>query len=226
MPARTIGAVVRELVEEFPDVTISKIRFLEAEGLLTPERAPSGYRRYGPDDVERLRYVLRAQRDHFWPLRVIKEALAAADRGLEPGGPDHPPWVPEAGPDPDLPDAAAVRAGQALRVTAAELGRASGLEPAAVAELVEHGLLAPGGDGGFDVQALRAARAAAGLAGFGLEARHLRAVRVAVDRELGLAEQVLGPRRGEDAERATEEVARLLLALHAALLRSALERPE
>ena len=82
----TVGAVVRTLAEEFPDVTISKVRFLEAEGLVTPTRTPSGYRQFTPADVERLRYVLRAQRDLFWPLRVIKDNLEAIDRGLTPGG--------------------------------------------------------------------------------------------------------------------------------------------
>ena len=101
----TIGAVVAALVEEHPDVTISKIRFLEAEGLVTPERSAAGYRRYGEADVERLRYVLHAQRELFWPLKVIREALEAIDRGLVPTGPDARPVVPDPGPDPDVPDA-------------------------------------------------------------------------------------------------------------------------
>ena len=81
----TVGAVVRALAEEFPDVTISKVRFLEAEGLVTPTRTASGYRQFTAADVERLRYVLRAQRDLFWPLKVIKDTLEALDRGLTPG---------------------------------------------------------------------------------------------------------------------------------------------
>ncbi|MGA7690578.1 MAG: MerR family transcriptional regulator, partial [Jiangellales bacterium] len=78
----SIGQVLAGLREDFPDVTISKIRFLETEGLVEPERAPSGYRRFTPTDVERLRYVLAAQRDHYLPLKVIREHLDAIDRGL------------------------------------------------------------------------------------------------------------------------------------------------
>ena len=78
----SIGQVLAALRDDFPDVTISKIRFLEAEGLVEPQRAPSGYRRFTADDVERLRYVLGAQRDHYLPLKVIREHLDALDRGL------------------------------------------------------------------------------------------------------------------------------------------------
>ena len=80
----TIGAVLAALQPDFPDVTISKIRFLEAEGLVTPARTPSGYRTYSGQDLERLRYILTAQREHFWPLKVIAAALDAMDRGLTP----------------------------------------------------------------------------------------------------------------------------------------------
>lgn len=99
----TIGAVLAQVREEFPDVSISKIRFLEAEGLLLPERTPAGYRVFRAGDVERLRYILRAQRDHFWPLKVIREALDALDRGLEPSGmAQGRPTAPTPEPDPDV----------------------------------------------------------------------------------------------------------------------------
>src|SRR5436309_10001691 len=93
----SIGEVLASLRAEYPDVTISKIRFLEAEGLIEPERTPSGYRKFSREDVARLRYVLSAQRDQYLPLRVIKAHLEAIDRGLEP--PDSPgagPQVPRA----------------------------------------------------------------------------------------------------------------------------------
>src|SRR5665811_358221 len=115
----TIGAVLTELVQDFPDVTISKIRFLEAEGLITPERTSSGYRTFSPDDLERLRYILTAQRDRFWPLRVIAEALDKLDRGLEPVLGDMSPsrpQVPVLATDPDLPGASALRRRGALRM--------------------------------------------------------------------------------------------------------------
>src|ERR1035437_9358926 len=94
----TIGAILATLAPDFPDISISKIRFLEAEGLLAPERTESGYRMFSADDVERLRYILTAQRDRFWPLKVIREALDKLERGLEPAlrflassGPDRSP---------------------------------------------------------------------------------------------------------------------------------------
>lgn len=78
----SIGAVLTRLQEEFPDLTLSKVRFLDAQGLVSPERTPSGYRRYAERDVQRLRFVLQCQRDKYWPLKVIAEALDAFDRGL------------------------------------------------------------------------------------------------------------------------------------------------
>jgi DNA-binding transcriptional MerR regulator len=219
----TVGAVVRALSEEFPDITISKVRFLEAEGLVTPERTASGYRQFSPLDVERVRYVLRAQRDRFWPLRVIKDNLAALDRGLTPGeGDDGRPQAPAPVADPDVPDAAALAARRALRLTAAELSRATGLATGQVADLAAHGLLRPDPSGLHDDADLQVAHAAAGLSAYGLEPRHLRGFRAAADREVGLVEQVVGPRRGADAQRTAAEVAHLSLALHAALVRGGL----
>src|SRR5690349_22084738 len=86
----TIGDVLAHLKPEFPDLTISKIRFLEGEGLVQPERTPSGYRKFSAGDVSRLRYVLAQQKDHYLPLKVIKEQLEAIDRGLVPDGPPAP----------------------------------------------------------------------------------------------------------------------------------------
>ena len=134
----TVGAVVAALSEEFPDVTISKVRFLEAEGLVTPARTASGYRQFTPDDVERLRYVLRAQRDRFWPLKVIKDNLDAIDRGLTPGdaGDGRAPAARRRRPTPTCRMPPTLAARRALRLTAAELARATGLAPAEVADLV------------------------------------------------------------------------------------------
>jgi hypothetical protein len=219
----TVGAVVRALSHEFPDVTISKVRFLEAEGLVSPARTASGYRQFAPDDVERLRYVLRAQRDQFWPLRVIKDNLEAIDRGLTPGdAADGRPSAPPPAPDPDVPDAAALGVRTDLRLTAAELARATGLAPEEVADLAAHGLLRPDPAGLHDEADLQVAHAAAGLGAYGVEPRHLRSFRAAADREVGLVEQVVGPRRGADASRRATDVAHLCLALHAALVRGGL----
>jgi len=219
----TVGAVVRALSEEFPEVTISKVRFLEAEGLVTPARTASGYRQFTPDDVERLRYVLRAQRDQFWPLRVIKDNLDAIDRGLTPAvAGDQRPQAPAPVADSDVPGAGDLAARRDLRLTAAELARASGLAPGEVADLAAHGLLRPDPAGLHDEADLQVAHAAAGLGAYGVEPRHLRGFRAAADREVGLVEQVTGPRRGADAQRHAAEVAHLCLALHAALVRGGL----
>jgi DNA-binding transcriptional MerR regulator len=228
----TIGAVLAALKPEFPDVTISKIRFLEAEGLVTPARTGSGYRTYTQADVDRLHYVLTAQRDHFWPLKVIREALDAMDRGLTPPLADQPamprPSVPALEPDPDVPTAAAIASRRDLRLTRRELAEASGLDDAVLADLETYGLVRPDGSGHYGDAALAVATTAAALAGYGVEARHLRPFRTAADREVGLVQQVVTPHRGARARtRAadpTAEVLRLCIALHTALVKDGLQR--
>ena len=219
----TVGAVVQELAAEFPDITISKVRFLEAEGLVTPSRSPAGYRQFTSADVERLRFVLRAQRDLFWPLKVVRDALDAMDRGLTPAtaaaGRPGPPALP---PDPAVPAAADLATHRALRLTAAELAAASGLAPSDVSDLTAHGLLRPTPDGLYGEADLQASHAAAGLAAHGLEGRHLRLFRTAADREVGLVEQAVGRRRRAEDDRVAAEVAHLCLTLHAALVRGGL----
>ena len=122
-PARSdrlgIGAVLARLQEEFPDVSLSKIRFLEAEGLINPERTASGYRKFTSADVERLRFVLAAQRDRFWPLKVIRDALDAMDRGLpvDADTATSRPSVPAASLDPELPGPASLAGGDGPRGT-------------------------------------------------------------------------------------------------------------
>jgi DNA-binding transcriptional MerR regulator len=230
----SIGEVLGQLRADFPDVSISKIRYLEAEGLVEPARTPSGYRKFAQDDVERLRYILTLQRDHFWPLRVIREALDALDRGFEPAGVGPGgapgPHAPRAVADGAWPDPSTfVRRGQTLRMTRAELAVAAGLDDDDVALLETYGLLLPGSGGFFDETALSIAHAAAELAAYGIEPRHLRPFRTAADREVGLVEQVVTPLargRGDDAQARASEAAReisaLCLQLHAALVKAGL----
>ncbi|WP_299445046.1 MerR family transcriptional regulator [uncultured Phycicoccus sp.] len=220
----SIGAVVHALADEFPELTISKVRFLETEGLLSPARTGSGYRQYAKADVDRLRWVLRMQRDRFWPLTAIREALEAADRGLDPAAAGRAA-VPDPALDPDLPDDDGLLARGPLRISAGELAEATGLSAAEVTALGEHGLLRPHPDGSYRADDLRAATAAAGLARYGLEARHLRVVRAAADRESGLLEQATASLRGAGAAEARSEALRLVLALHAALVRGGLDAP-
>ncbi len=217
----SIGEVLAVLRDDFPDVTISKIRYLESEDLVHPQRTPSGYRKFSSADVARLRYVLAAQRDHYLPLRVIKDHLAALDRGepLPGTGPVAvPPPAPQEGDDD---------AGRPL--SAEQFARAAGLEPQQLADCVQFGLLGTDEHGRHPAGDLPVARAAAGLARHGIEPRHLRVYRNGVDREAGLVEQVVAPvlrARSEEARtRATEklrELAALSAQLHQALLEARL----
>jgi DNA-binding transcriptional MerR regulator len=221
----TIGEVLGLLSGDFPDITISKIRFLESEGLIEPERSPSGYRKFAPADVERLRFILTAQRDHYLPLRVIKEHLDATDRGQTP-----PPLEARRRRPPrglvatesvydEAPD---------VRLTRGQLLDAAGVDPDVLTELEEFGLVSRSGSR-YGRDALTIARAAAALRSFGFEARHLRAVKAAADREVGLIEAAVAPtmrQRNPGAHaRAAEtaaEIASLSLNLHAALVSAGL----
>ena len=236
MRPHTIGEVLNRLVDEFPDVTISKIRYLETEGLINPDRTESGYRTFTDGDVERLRYVLRAQRDRYLPLKVIRDELERIDRGEPATAPDeHVPSLlddvdddpgttaaPTAGPR--RPTAADVAALGDVQLSGRELAEAVGLELAQVRALQEHALL-PAGDR-FDGDAVAAARAARGLLAAGLEPRHLRMYRQFADREVGLLGQLVQPmlrQRNPEARRRArqllDDLAEHGTALHASLLR-------
>lgn len=224
----TIGAVLAQLKPEFPDISISKIRFLESEGLVKPGRTASGYRAFSDGDLDRLRYILTAQRDRFWPLRVIREALDARDRGLEvPAYEASGPRVPPGHPDPDVPTTEALAAAPpTLRLTAAEVASASGLPAGMLDALGTYGLLKPGRDGHYPASALPIARAVAQLSSYGVEPRHLRPFRTAADREIGLVEQVVAPLRGRTDEQGRHASAAFLahcIALHVALVKAALD---
>jgi DNA-binding transcriptional MerR regulator len=216
----SIGEVLNHLREEFPDVTISKIRFLESQGLIDPERTPSGYRKFYDVDVARLRWILYQQKEHFLPLKVIKERLEQFDLDGE---------LPSAAGEPELDDDVAAtldgelqgvadtRSGGQLEevtfaeepppegarsvasggvsLTRSELARAAGLDDAQVAELESFGLLAPATQSGehvlFDEEGLTVAKMVAGFYRFGFETRHLRMYKHFADREAALFEQRL-----------------------------------
>jgi DNA-binding transcriptional MerR regulator len=222
----TIGEVLTQLRPDFSDITISKIRFLESEGLVTPERTSSGYRKFTSGDIARLRYVLTQQRDNYLPLRVIKDQLDAIDRGLVPSSTGGVPWSPHmvatdtvAKPENFTPVAAM------MRLSREELLNATGLRSEQLGELEQFGLITPRTGGHYDDDALAVGKVVAEMARFGLEGRHLRAFRTAADREVGLFTQVVGPisrARGAEAKsRAQEtvrELASLSVRLHAALV--------
>jgi DNA-binding transcriptional MerR regulator len=224
IPRLSIGEVLAVLRDDFPDVTISKIRYLETEDLVHPQRTPSGYRKFSSADVARLRYVLAAQRDHYLPLRVIKEQLEALDRGepLPAAGTGPVAVLPPAGPAGQDDDG-----GEPL--PAEQFARAAGLEPEQLADCVQFGLLVPDKRGRHPAADLPVARAAAGLARHGIEPRHLRGYSNGADREAGLIEQLVAPllraRSEESRARATEklrELSALSAQLHTALLEARL----
>ena len=228
----TIGAVLASLAPDFPDISISKIRFLEAEGLLAPDRTESGYRTFSPEDVERLRYILTAQRDRFWPLKFIREALDKLERGLEPapdGAESARPRVPAGADDPQLPAAADLTRRSRLRLTDVELCEAAGLDKPTFEALSAYGLLHPDSSGHFGDACLAVARAAGALAAYGIEPRHLRPFRTAADREIGLVQQVVSPVRGRNRgagsttnEDPTAQILVECVALHTALVKAGL----
>ncbi|HMG65034.1 MAG TPA: MerR family transcriptional regulator [Streptosporangiaceae bacterium] len=226
-PARgylSISAVLAQLRAEFPDISHSKIRFLEGEGLIEPARAPSGYRRFDNADVQRLRFILTAQRDQYLPLRVIKERLGRGEPdGAEPDG---------AGPAGAGPRAAGQRVpgprGPGPLLTRRELLDRAGITEPQLTELESFGLLRKAGRL-YGPDALEVAVTAAALGGYGVQPRHLRAIQATVDRETALIEGVVAPilkQRGpgarEQAGRTAGELAALAVRLHQALIEGAL----
>lgn len=216
----SIGEVLSILKREFPDVTISKIRFLESEGLVTPARTSSGYRRFADEDIRRLREILTLQRDQYLPLKVIREQLeqpaptaASSGSGVRPED-----FRPGAGK---------------MRLTRTELAETTELEESFVAELEELGLVWISPAGHYDEDAVAICQVAARLSAFGIEGRHLRSFRVVADRESGLIEQMITPfsrTSGRDRNNraasveAVREIASLFVQLHGALLRAELIR--
>ncbi|WP_298886045.1 MerR family transcriptional regulator [uncultured Serinicoccus sp.] len=235
--------MLKQLHGDFPDLTDSKIRYLEQEGLISPERRASGYRHFTEADIARLRFVLTAQRDRFWPLKVIKDALDRLDRGLDvPGLTTPAPAATPATPAPAPPaevstgvpmadlSAGALRRRRAVRLSPLELRERTGLDAAAYAQLKAFGLLRTDSGGKHQADDVDVAEAAVALSRYGLEARHLRLFRVAADREIGLTQQLLEPLRRRRARGASgpdpaDREAELLahtLSLHVALVRSGL----
>jgi DNA-binding transcriptional MerR regulator len=231
----SIGEVLALLQDEFPDITISKIRFLESQGLIGPERTPSGYRKFYDGDVERLRFILREQKEHFLPLRVIKDRLEngapAGQNGavVEPQAmavsprPDpEPEWM-----DPDEPPDASGGGEPAGHLTADQLCAATGLSRRDLAEVERYGLLTGQPAAGvtyYDHDAVACARVVATFLGRGLEPRHLRLYRNAADREAALFEQVVLPlvKQRNPQARATAVDALVELTRNGAELRAAL----
>jgi DNA-binding transcriptional MerR regulator len=228
----SIGAVLDLLRSDFPDVTISKIRFLEAEGLVTPQRAASGYRRFTAYDCARLRFILAAQRDQYLPLKVIKAQLDAQPDGeLPPSGSPYgvPRLVSVVGEAPveSGSDLAAVGRTR-VRLSREDLLERSGVDTELLTALLKAGVIKTGLAGFFDEHAVVILQCAHALAEYGVEPRHLRAFRSAADRQSDLIAQIANPlvKAGKTGARdraddLAREVAALAITLHTSLIKSA-----
>ena len=215
MPERTIlsiGEVINLLRDDFPDVSVSKIRFLESQGLIDPRRSPSGYRQFEGDDISRLRFILQQQRDHFLPLKVIKSKLTVWERGEDES--ETPFRRPSALEDPPEP------------IDRADLLKRSNLDEGQLAELIEVGLIRPlPGTTVFPYEARIIAVEAGRLMEHGLEPRHLRTVKLSADREADLLNHLAAPllKAGNPEARAQAKVildtcSESVQAMHKALL--------
>lgn len=212
----SIGQVLARLTPEFPDLSPSKLRFLEERGLVFPARTESGYRKFSPHDVERLRLVLTMQRDRYLPLGVIKTYLDDVDSGLAPVMPGSAPTGPSI-----------LSSGK--RFSRDELIREAGATPMLLQDAVSASVIMPAETFGDD--ALAVLRALVDLQRCGIEPRHLRGFRAAAERELGLIESALIPiaRRKDSSSRARAaelavEIAGQLEVVRSSLIRSALSR--
>lgn len=216
-PTMRISDVLADLRPDFPTVTPSKLRFLEEQGLVEPRRTAGGYRQYSPADVERLRYVLRQQRDRYLPLKVIGDQLAALDAGETA--------------EPVVPRLAArdgERTGQGghARYTVEALAADAGVDAALVTALVEAGVVDPAPSGHLPVWARDVVLAAAALQEHGVDVRHLRSFRAAADRQVSVVDQIVAPlraqRTGGQARAASvaAEVGELCGRLHTAMVRA------
>lgn len=217
MPERgalSIGEVINLLKDEFPEISVSKVRFLEDQGLIHPSRSPSGYRQFFADDVKRLRFILGQQRDHFLPLKVIKSRLTDWERGeeLETG---------------DQEQGGRYLQNDEQQVSRLELLKRTSLTGAQLDELISHGLIRPPDGSMFTSDGLAIALEAKELIDRGLEPRHLRALRIAAEREMDLLQQlgaaiIKNPKSQAEARELLASAARSFEAIHLRLIRQEL----
>ncbi|WP_331252963.1 MerR family transcriptional regulator [Corynebacterium godavarianum] len=220
----SIGVVLERLREEFPDVTVSKIRYLESEGLITPQRTASGYRRFTDADVERLRYILVTQRDNYLPLKVIREQLEAMDSGEVAAlmAPDAESGAPMVSPEN-------FRAPASTKLTDTDVAAQAETDAATVAELTKAGLISPDVAGYYTADDVQVVTTALNLGEFGVDIRHLKTLRTAAARQVDLIARVAEPiaKSGKDtaqqqAEETGQQMSALVVSLHASLVKNQL----
>jgi DNA-binding transcriptional MerR regulator len=224
----SIGKVLDELVGEFPGLTLSKLRFLDREGLVEPQRTGSGYRKYSYDDVEKLRFVLRMQTERYWPLSRIRQELDELESGREPVVEDSAglriPDIVLA--DDGLPVAATFSTSRgSTRLSREDLLDVARIDARLLDELELHGLISRRPSQKFyDADDLQIAALARMLAQLGVEPRHLRGMTAAADRESGLIDQAVpsAARASEEGKAAVADLASLMIRLHTILVRSRL----
>lgn len=202
----TIGAVCDLLKADFPSVSISKLRYLEDQKLVSPQRTPGGYRLYSPLEVERLRTILRLQRDEFLPLRVIRQELESSTTGA----------FSVANQAKQLKRAQLAEPAPSRRHAAEEILSTTGASAGLLKALEEYGLIGGHAHGGYDETDREVVQTALELSRYGVEPRHLRIFRVAAEREAGLLQQLLtvglrsrNPERRREAVEALENLAAL-----------------
>lgn len=226
-PTMSIGSALSVLQQEFPAVSISKIRFLEDQDIVCPHRTPSGYRTYSQADIERLRFALAAQRDSYLPWAKIRERLDELDNGTA--------GVPAPGARVVTEDGELSSAVTRSRLTLPQLAEAAGADEELVTELTEVGLITTDAGSKYQAGAVEVVRAVVELGEHGVQTRHLRAVRSAAERQIDLVEAIVAPVRshrsgpGSAGSRArahtlASDVADSFARLHSALLRAGVDR--
>ena len=211
----SIGAVLKQLRREFPDVTVSKLRFWESEGLISPARTDKGYRRYSPADVQRLRYILTTQRDNYLPLKVIKQRLDAMDEG-------------NVTPVTGLISAEEFKQ-ESTCLSHSDVCAAAEIDDTFLTQLAKAGIVNADRSGLYCQDDVAIARTAHQLVSFGLDERHLKTLRATAQRYAGLITQASSPlehAHSSDAKVRSEETARelsaLIVSLQAAFIKASL----
>ena len=221
LPTLSIGDVMKQLTPDFPDVTVSKIRFLESEGLISPRRSQSGYRRFSPEDIARLRYILTHQRDNYLPLKVIREQLEAMDVGKVT------PVTAGAKSARGAVSAEQLKAAESRRLTRADVTARAGVEDSFTGSLIRMGLITADHAGFYSVDDVTIVELSARLADHGLDSRHLKSLMTIANRQYDMVSRVSEPlAHGRDVnakQRALEtarEVSALIISLNTALVKS------